>query len=735
VGRFVRGPCFVVALDLIRFSVVAFLSFNGCRDVLAHSLSLFLLPSFCLPTEARLLLVSFPCSFRTSSALFDQITFLHSLFLNNESSARLRNKAREQQTDRPQSSLRSNPSCSPLPFTPQPATMSSSTLQLLPTTATEIAQLDPATLASIPGVAYDLKRLKVYSSCLRCRAKKVKCDRKEPCSRCEKHNVECSYRELASVQLDIRQFQRHLTNPKIRKDGAGIITSTATPIITLPSGDTAVLAPSTTAAATLIAAAKATALSSSERKHSSERKSKSSASTTSVPHSPVEPITPRKNAFESTSSTDTESDTPTRSNKSLLARARVHKIHRRKHAAKLAKKDHRPDYGKIRFIPSIENDEQDNSDYDEDDDDDDDDDEEIERVVLRDDGDPDRRSVSFSRMRHTSTTDVHMASDSEDEDEDPNVPIWRAQAVGKHKQTAHEQELAETFGFAAYLKAKEMVGEAIDYDIELERALAQRMPTSFSRPGRSLSRARKYAQAGYSPTMSYAHPAYCQLSSLSNSSQLPPVVHCCCQIAARYGQAPGTCFFGNGNNTSTNLNSNVRGSSHEESSMSPPPMTIGYEQGEATRIAYSPSYQPSYALKDSKDEVHRAAAALAGVSVRSDSSSSSTMMPPPPPRPLSTVADASTTSAASPPASPRVELPPIYLPKLPPYPTTPASSDLSRFQVGRDNGDKPPLEIACKYNEPNVDAWDMIEKPLSRSVPVTTKKSRPVKMEMGWILS
>ncbi|KAG0045383.1 hypothetical protein BGZ89_005644, partial [Linnemannia elongata] len=67
--------------------------------------------------------------------------------------------------------------------------MSTSTLQLLPTTATEIAQLDPATLASIPGVAYDLKRLKVYSSCLRCRAKKVKCDRKEPCSRCVKHSV------------------------------------------------------------------------------------------------------------------------------------------------------------------------------------------------------------------------------------------------------------------------------------------------------------------------------------------------------------------------------------------------------------------------------------------------------------------------------------------------------------------------------------------------------------------
>lgn len=596
---------------------------------------------------------------------------------------------------------------------------------------TEIAQLDPATLASIPGVAYDLKRLKVYSSCLRCRAKKVKCDRKEPCSRCEKHNVECSYRELASVQLDIRQFQRHLTNPKIRKDGAGIITSTATPIITLPSGDTAVLAPSTTAAATLIAAAKATALCSNEKKHPTERKAKSSSASVSVPTSPVVPITPSKNTFDCSSSTDTESDAPTRSRSIAMARARVNKVHRRKHAAKMAKRGHRPNYDKTYTITSIEDDELDNHGHD-DDDDDTDDDQEIERVVLRDNDDSGARHVSFSRMRHPSMNDVHMASESEDEDEDEdtNVPIWRAKAVGKHKQTAHEQELAETFGLAAYLKAKELQSgsEAMDYDMELERALVQRLPTSFSRPDRSLSRARKYAQAGYNPTFSL--PSFCQLSSLSNLSQLPPVANCCCQIAARQGQAPGTCFFGNGNNAA---NSNPRG--YEESSMSPPPQTIRYEQGMTTRIAYSPSYQPSYTLKETKDEIHNAAAALAGVSAKRDSSFSSMASPQGANAASRKLDDSPSSASSSPISSPSTDRPSIFLPKLPAYPSTPASSDLSRFQVRRDDdGDKPPLEIACKYNEPNVDAWDMIENPLSRTLSAT-KKARSAKMEMGWILS
>src|SRR5690606_26012663 len=122
-----------------------------------------------------------------------------------------------------------------------------------------VAQMDSATLAAMPSITFDLKKLKVYSSCLRCRVKKVKCDRKKPCSRCEKHNVECSYRELANVQLDIRQFQKHLNNPKVRKDGAGIIPSTATPVLsTLPSQFTAaengVLTSTTTSIVTTIPA-------------------------------------------------------------------------------------------------------------------------------------------------------------------------------------------------------------------------------------------------------------------------------------------------------------------------------------------------------------------------------------------------------------------------------------------------------------------------------------------------
>ncbi|KAG0247996.1 hypothetical protein BG011_000655 [Mortierella polycephala] len=600
--------------------------------------------------------------------------------------------------------------------------MSNSTLQLLPTTVTEITQLDPATLASIPGVAYDLKRLKVYSSCLRCRAKKVKCDRKEPCSRCEKHNVECSYRELASVQLDIRQFQRHLNNPKIRKDGAGIITSTATPIITLPSGDTAMLSPSTTAAATLIAAAKATATSSdsngNKRIHADKKSIKASTSSTcSMPSSPAD-IRAAKSAPGSSNSTDTESDTPIlhASSKSIaMARAKVHKVHRRKPVAKTVQRA-RPEMHRNRNHAM----------------DDDDDDQEVERLVLRD-SDTDS-GPQFSYSQSHGYNDVTMASESEDEDcssPNANVPIWRAQAVGKHKQTVHEQDLAETFGLAAYLKAKEIdsgtPGQTIDYDMELERALAQRMPTSFSRPDRSITRARKYAQAGYSPSLPYARPSHCQLSS-NGPNTAPAAAQCCCQIAAKQGQAPGTCFNVGGNSA-------ARYVGHEDSSMSPPPQTVSYEQGETARIAYSPSYQPSYTPKDGTVTNKADCSALT-------SSSPSSMMPPAPLpalAPLKKIDLSMASSASSTPLpSPRIELPRIYLPKLPPCPTTLAPPDLSAFQVGgvsRDGESRAPLKIECKYNEPNVDAWDMIERPISRTVPITTKRGRSIKMEMGWILS
>ncbi|KAF9137153.1 hypothetical protein BG015_002818 [Linnemannia schmuckeri] len=677
--------------------------------------------------------------------------------------------------------------------------MSTSTLQLLPTTATEIAQLDPATLASIPGVAYDLKRLKVYSSCLRCRAKKVKCDRKEPCSRCVKHSVECSYRELASVQLDIRQFQRHLNNPKIRKDGAGIITSTATPIITLPSGDTAVLSPATTAAATLIAAAKAGAAASlaagssgsgSNKKNSAEKKAASAAakSSASSPSSstPVSPTTATAatplhshpgSPASSGSSTDTESDTPMSapaSAKSIaMARAKVHKIIRRKPVV------HKPTVAPterfestqvqrhlhlnsqlVAHVIEADDDEEEDEDAEEDNDmdDDDEDEDEIERVVLR------SNPGSGPTFSHVATpqqqqADANMSSETEDEDQpqsrrrrnNEDVPIWRAKAVGKHKQTVHEQDLAETFGLAAYLQAKEssmdagVPGQTIDYDMELERALAQRLPTSFSRPDRSLSRARKYAQAGYNPSLPYARPSHCQLAGAAgNGAHAPVAANCCCQIAAKQGQAPGTCFFSEKDGRSF-----IR---EEDSSMSPPPaQVVGYEQGETGRIAYSPSYQPSYNAKNTASGT-AAAGPVSPVSAQkmewSSSSSSNSSMLPPALALTSLKKFDSSSSSSSPVSSPRIELPPIYLPKLPFHQTTPASSDLSAFQVGRSSTNKgtngnssssgdsrAPLEIACKFNEPNVDAWDMIEKPLSRTVPITTKRGRSVKMEMNWILS
>ncbi|KAF9337301.1 hypothetical protein BG006_005513 [Podila minutissima] len=586
----------------------------------------------------------------------------------------------------------------------------------LPTTASEIAQLDPATLASIPGVAYDLKRLKVYSSCLRCRAKKVKCDRKEPCSRCEKHGVECSYRELASVQLDIRQFQRHLNNPKIRKDGAGIITSTATPIITLPSGDTAVLSPTSSATASLIAAAKASAASSltssnntaetkATKKNTDKKSAKSNvtASSPSTYFSIPSSRTGQHSPPGSASSTDTESDTPalTASNKNknksiAMARAKVNKIHRRKNpstSSTFSSALPSPTREPVSMWPTREE-----YDDDQDEEEDDEEDYEIERLVLRDSNEP----VA------TAYGDVNMSSDDEHGAND-DVPIWRAQAIGKHKQTAHEQDLAETFGLAAYLKAKEMelnqdpgsAGQTIDYDMELERALAQRMPTSFSRPDRSYSRARKYAQAGYNPALPYARPAHCQLSS--TSSPTPVTAQCCCQIAAKQGQAPGTCFY-----------SSVSHSGYENtgSSMSPPPQPAA---GDTARIAYSPSYTPKNEAPEAMNTSTVSASSIEYLSSVSRPQYKNNSAP---------------GSGAS---SPRIELPPIYLPKLPPFPTTPASSDLSVFQVGRDT--EKPREIECKYNEPNVDAWDMIEKPISRSVPVTTKRGRSVKMEMGWILS
>ncbi|KAG0368232.1 hypothetical protein BGZ54_002410 [Gamsiella multidivaricata] len=431
--------------------------------------------------------------------------------------------------------------------------MATSTLRLLPT-ANDVAQLDPASLASVPGVAYDLKRLKVYSSCLRCRAKKVKCDRKEPCSRCEKHSVECSYRELASVQLDIRQFQRHLNNPKIRKDGAGFITSTATPLL------------------------------------------------------------------------DSNND--------------------------------------------------------------------------------------------SAVVDDTMSSDMEEDN--ANLPIWHTQAMGKHKQTVHEQNMAETFGLAAYLKAKEMeisqdpgrAGQTIDYEMELERALAQRMPSSFSRPDRSYSRSLKHAHLGYNPATPYARPSHCQLSPPPNSSskyaQPPPSAQCCCQIAALQGQALGSCPYSNVSHSGYEKPSTTTISAPTSSSL-PPSWNVAVDNEEAPRIAYSPSYSPRYSAAPVTCQTPPQVQT-------SDWQPSSTV---PPTRTSRSSSYSSSMKMDI--SSPCTELPPIRLPGP------------SELQVGRDENE--PVQIECKYNEPNVDAWDMIEKPISRKVPLTTKRGRSIKMEMGWILS
>ncbi|KAF9965893.1 hypothetical protein BGZ70_003881 [Mortierella alpina] len=565
--------------------------------------------------------------------------------------------------------------------------MATSTLQLLPS-ANDIAQLDPASLAAIPGVAYDLKRLKVYSSCLRCRAKKVKCDRKEPCSRCEKHSVECSYRELASVQLDIRQFQRHLNNPKIRKDGAGIITSTATP--------SAGVHPSSASTSPSLSPARG-AYSPPALEYSTQQTLREF---TDIEGSPSRPA--------------------------AIDRARVLKVHRRKPSSKSANASEESCSEPHCTRMDLRDITRDIS-------------EQVDRVRL---------SESEDRAEDTTMAAIPSAHPQHD---NADVPIWRAQAIGKHKQTVHEQDLAETFGLAAYLKAKEMeisqdpgrAGQTIDYEMELERALAQRMPTSFSRPERSFSRARKNGlSSAHSSSTPYARPSHCQLAPLSSlsssganaskssskvqsasstaSAQPPAAAQCCCQIAAQQGQALGSCPYSNVSHAGYE-NQSVPSSPAASSSQSP---SIGYE--DTPRIAYSPSYSPGYKHTEHEDAPSSPATGFSQKAlppqIKTWSPSYSTILPPLSISPSSH----SSSSMNMDVCSPRMELPPIRLLPL-------STSDRPTLVVGRD--DEEPVQIECKYNEPNVDAWDMIEKPISRTVPVTTKRGRSVKMEMGWILT
>ncbi|KAF9927189.1 hypothetical protein FBU30_003435 [Linnemannia zychae] len=599
---------------------------------------------------------------------------------------------------------------------------------------------------------YDLRRLKVYSSCLRCRTKKVKCDRKEPCSRCQKHNVECSYRELTSVQLDIRQFQRHLNNPKIRKDGAGIITSTATPIIASTSTSAShsftpspPIPPSTVTPTAYSSTPSPPVIQYNNTSHNTTANSFSPNTNTfdsvnytaNVPVASNRPLssspspsvqkgmlTSESVATSCGSPTDAEScanlllAVSAKNTQAATDRVRIHKIHRRRLSSKPTKPVPDCVFGNSSMCMELS----DINDH-------------VDKVQL-----------SEPRPSLTSSTSSPLPSfrrlspDSDDfEDNNENVPIWRARAVGKHTQTAHEQDMAETFGLAAYLKAKETeyaqdpghAGQTIDYEKELERALAQRMPSSFSRPDRPRSRGYKIGQSNHHSATPYARPSYCQLSPSSHARagsplsasknpaayvQPPPTAQCCCQIAAMQGQALGTCPYSNmshsGHDHSTNSDRTLLASP----SMSNRPIA---DNNESSRIAYSPSYSPSYSpIKETAPESTPPSYYLPQLKTSSAWSSSSSVTSPTSPY----------SSMRTEYSSPRTELAPIRFPISVSNPTY--SKEL---EVGRD--DEEPIQIECKYNEPNVDAWDMIEKPITRTVPVTTKRGRSIKMEMGWILS
>ncbi|KAG0021004.1 hypothetical protein BGZ81_009121 [Podila clonocystis] len=573
------------------------------------------------------------------------------------------------------------------------------------------------------AVGFDLKRLKVYSSCLRCRAKKVKCDRKEPCSRCVHHRVECSYRELASVKLDIRPFKRHtpasntnsiniittnaVNKPKTKKDTKDTKDTPMVPVVA-PTPTFATTAnysfslelthgSSSTTASTVISPPSPNHMSSATAVEDTPyylyHNYSSNSSPSSSPHPTNAILNPRATDIESSdipiSASLKTSPFPTPSSSSSKDRAKVHKIHRRKPSVKVSP----PDVSKDGF-------------------------EQVDRVKLSEFIDSSKAQENYA-----------------------DVPIWRAQAIGKHTQTAHEQDMADTFGLAAYLQAREMeirkdpgkAGQTIDYEMELEMALAQRMPTSFSRSDRLPTRSSR--RTSFNPNAApYARPSYCQLSPSSSSSYSkspsitspksspsskspvivdlkdytapPQSAQCCCQIAAQQGRAFNSCPY-----------SNVSHSGYEKPalvSLASAAQSISLEGAEPSRIAYSPSYTPEYEGQQ-KDQLPK----LDWSSIL------------PPPLRIATGAYPSTKMDIS---SPTTELAPIRLPIASPTSSTSSSSlENTLYQVGRD--DDEPVQIECKYNEPNVDAWDMIEKPISRTVSLATKRGRSVKMEMGWILS
>ncbi|KAF9997183.1 hypothetical protein BGZ65_007226, partial [Modicella reniformis] len=326
--------------------------------------------------------------------------------------------------------------------------MATSTLQLTINDGTPPDQLSTSTnnttTTTTTAVTHDLKRLKVYSSCLRCRAKKVRCDRKEPCSRCVKHTVECSYQEYATVQLDIRQFQKHPNNPKTRKDGTSITTST--PSSSSSSANSASIPSSSSSNTTAAISTPAPST------HSHRSSSGSSSSSGHSKSSPSQSTTSSTNSYDCPL-IGKDSGAPIRVVTQKFVPTdpgRFYIVHRRKASSKASKNNHRDGHGRTEQ-DRIREDVRDISEH-------------VDRVRLSDSIISTSNSSSCGSTTTTHNTASHHAvgnnlgavagravdtamvpSEPDMEDYATNVPIWSAQAVGKHQQTAHEQDKAETF--------------------------------------------------------------------------------------------------------------------------------------------------------------------------------------------------------------------------------------------------------------------------------------------------
>ncbi|KAI8355333.1 hypothetical protein B0O80DRAFT_449011 [Mortierella sp. GBAus27b] len=711
--------------------------------------------------------------------------------------------------------------------------MATSTLQLMP--------------SDIFSSSSGYERVKTYSTCLRCRQKKVKCDRKVPCSRCEKHHVDCSYSELASVQLDIRPFQQR---PKNRRDP--LITSPSSAISTsAPSSSIPTASPTNPSSHSHHTTTTTTASNSSSVNGDHNEDNNSKTHHGSSPPSPSSPSS-SPSLQPATSSAQSSYDCPLIGNVKAPARVATQKSvptdPSRTYVVIRKKQSKRSDPGRTER-DRIRKDVRDISEH-------------VDRVRLSDSNiSTTNTSTSTSTSVSTNTNNasakaagIHLTvntsvsvSSRKDHTNHVNVPVWRVQQQqpeGKHKHTAHEQDMADSFGLAAFLKAKEAkemeisqdsgrssiqpahdhvnTNANIDYEMEPEHTQARRTPTSMTRPDRTYtSRARKYTPIGYNPTSPYARPPHCQLAPLSSSSsssshhhhssshgsnghgsscgcsgssdcghshsrtgthaQPPASAQCCCQIAAMQGQTLGSCPYNSNSNVSYGGYENHSSSSSSSCSR----RSVRDRREEPVHIAYSPKYSPRYCPPDavsalgygphhghSHSHGHRSYSPplnkplswqLSPSSPPSSSLSSSPSSSAYPHHPSSVLPPLPPSPSHSAPmnmevTSPRTELPPIRWngpttttfptspttargsssfpdPSSPTTPSHPMSTSMSSstLEVGHD--EDIPVQQICKYNEPNVDVWDMIEKPISGNPLPTTKHGRSMKMEMKWILS